>query len=260
MAITAISRDWGVSPSIVRVTATNTLAQITTAGYLTTEAANIEALQNGAFEWVEGDLVCINYSDGEGFFTRDADDNTFVTEPDPGALSETLQANRVFVGSAGNVATGVAMSGDATIVSNGTLTIEDDAITTAKILDDAVTTDKIVDDAVTTAKILDDAVTTAKILDANVTLAKLAAAIAPSHVVKFAGEEQTTGGGGATETFTVTGALETDLVFTQMIADGTNDVTILESSITAADTLTVVFSADPAGDTDFAYQVLRATA
>jgi hypothetical protein len=105
-----------------------------------------------------------------------------VTGAIDGSLA--LSTNYILVGDALSAATGVAMSGDATIVDGGALTIENDAITTVKILDDAVTTAKILDDAVTTAKILDanvtsakildDAVTTAKILDANVTAVKLA--------------------------------------------------------------------------------------
>ena len=71
MAITAISRDWGVDPSIVRVTTTDDLATITTTGYLATQEANIELLQNGSFEWLDTDFILIYYVDGEGFFVRD---------------------------------------------------------------------------------------------------------------------------------------------------------------------------------------------
>ena len=66
----------------------------------------------------------------------------------------------------------------------GTEKLDDNAVTTAKILDANVTTDKLADNAVTTAKILDanvttdkladNSVTTAKIKDANVTTDKLA--------------------------------------------------------------------------------------
>jgi hypothetical protein len=132
--ITNIMRDWGVGPCIVRVTTTDDLAAITTAGYLTDEEANIEALQNGEFEWVDGDMVAIFYSDGEGFFTRDSTDNTFVALATvPGTLSNTLQDGRIFVGSAGNVATGVPMSGDATIINTGAVTLANNAVTTAKL-------------------------------------------------------------------------------------------------------------------------------
>jgi hypothetical protein len=239
MAILSIQRDWGVSPSIVRITTDDSLATITTAGYLTgtAVAASIEALQNGSFEWVEGDLVAIVYDGGEGFFTRDASDNTFVAETVPGSLSETLINGRVFVGNASNVATGVAMSGDVAIVANGTTTIQADAITTAKILDDAVTT--------------------AKILNANVTVAKLATALQPSHVVKYAGKEED-GGGSATVAITVTGVAATDIVFAQLQAS-TNAVNIQKVTPTT-NTITVLMSGDPGASTVISYQALRAIA
>lgn len=65
--------------------------------------------------------------------------------------------------------------GDITVSSTGTVwTIDNDAITTVKILDANVTTAKIADLNVTTAKIADLNVTTAKIADVNVTTAKIA--------------------------------------------------------------------------------------
>lgn len=140
----------------------------------------------------------------------------------------TLTSGNILVGSAGNVPTSVAMSGDATIIANGTLTIANNAITTAKIL------------------------------NGNVTLAKLATGITPSHVVKFAGQE-TTVGGAAAEAFTVTGALDTDLAFVQIVDNGSSNVTALQAVMTA-DTLTVTFSANPGADTIFNYQILRAAA
>ena len=52
----------------------------------------------------------------------------------------------------------VAMSGDATLASNGALTIANDAVEQAMIADDAVGADQLADNAVTQAKIADDAV------------------------------------------------------------------------------------------------------
>lgn len=138
-----------------------------------------------------------------------------------------LTSGNILVGSAGNVPTAVAMSGDATIIASGALTIANDAITTAKIL------------------------------NANVTLAKLAAGITPSHVIKFA-NQLTTVGGAATEAFTVTGAVgATDRAFVQVVNDGTGNVTVLEAVVTD-NTLTVTFSANPGNDTVFNYQIIRA--
>lgn len=140
----------------------------------------------------------------------------------------SLPSGNILVGSAGNVPTSVTMSGDATIVASGALTIANDAITTAKIL------------------------------NANVTLAKLASGITPSHVVKFAGQP-TTVGGAAAEAFAIPGVLATDLAFVQIVDDGTANVTALQAVCTV-DTLTVTFSANPGADCIFNYQILRAAA
>ena len=138
----------------------------------------------------------------------------------------TLASGNVLVGSAGGVATSVAMSGDATIIASGALTIAANAITTAKIL------------------------------DANVTLAKLAAGITPSHVIKFA-NQVTTVGGAAAEAFTVTGAVgATDRAFVQVVDDGGSNVTVLQAVVTD-NTLTVTFSANPGNDTIINYQLIR---
>lgn len=142
---------------------------------------------------------------------------------------EALTSGNILVGSAGNVATSVAMSGDATIIASGALTIANDAITTAKIL------------------------------NANVTLAKLAAGITPSHVIKYAGQ-LTTVGGAAAEAFTVTGAVgATDRAFVQIVNDGTANVTVLQAVVTD-NTLTVTFSLNPGNDCVFNYQIIRAAA
>ena len=67
MAITAISRDWGIDPQIVRIVSTDTLAVITAAGYLAAQATTIAALNNGAFQWRTDDAVLISYSGGKDF-------------------------------------------------------------------------------------------------------------------------------------------------------------------------------------------------
>ncbi len=65
--------------------------------------------------------------------------------------------------------------GDITVAGVGTVwTIDNNAVTTAKIADANVTAAKLAADSVTTVKILDANVTTAKIADANVTTAKIA--------------------------------------------------------------------------------------
>lgn len=186
MAITAISRDWGVNPSIVRVTTTDDLAVITVAGYVTAQLPNIELINNGDFEWVAGDFVAIVYGDGQGFFTYDPINFTFVAEAIvPGSLTDVLANGHIFVGNAGNVATGVAVTGVLAITNAGVTSLA----------------------------------------NGSVLLAALSAGIAPSHVVKFAAQ-YTTVGGAAAEAIAIAGLLATDLVYIQLKAPGTNTVTV----------------------------------
>lgn len=145
--ITNISTDWGVSPRIVRIVTTDDLAVITTAGYVTAQAANIELIQNGNFEWTATDEVLISYGDGQGFFTYDAATAAFVAQPTaPGSLSDDLTSAHIFVGNGANVATDTAMTGDIAITNAGVTTIQNNAVTTAKIIDGAVTTGKLSED------------------------------------------------------------------------------------------------------------------
>lgn len=73
MAITAIARDWGVSPSIVRISSSDSLSAVGTAGYLTAQLANIEALNAGPFEWTISDFVLVYASNVWGFFSVSSD-------------------------------------------------------------------------------------------------------------------------------------------------------------------------------------------
>jgi hypothetical protein len=172
MSITNLSTDWGTYPRIVRITTTDTLGTITTNGYLQTAAVitAIAGIQNGTFQWTPEDYCLIFYNGGEGFFTVDYTTNYKFTAAAtvPGTLSDTLASGNIFVGNAGNVATGVAMtglvaitnagvtsvplasthllvgsaggaaasvalSGDATLANTGALTIAANAVTSAKI-------------------------------------------------------------------------------------------------------------------------------
>lgn len=72
--------------------------------------------------------------------------------------------------------------------------IADGSVTTDKIADGAVTTPKIADSNVTTLKIADSNVTTAKINAGAVTLAKLDSGISPVGVIKFSNRFTTVGG------------------------------------------------------------------
>jgi hypothetical protein len=127
MSITAIGRYFVGDPNIVAIVTDDNLATITTAGYLTGAAiaADIEALQNGEFQWTDTDIVLINYAPDNlvNWFKYDADNATFVANPAAGGLSNSLLNGRIFVGNASNIATGVAMSGDITTTNAGVTSI-----------------------------------------------------------------------------------------------------------------------------------------
>ncbi len=54
-------------------------------------------------------------------------------------LSNSLTSANIFVGNGSNIATGVPLSGDASLANSGALTISNNAITSAKIIDGAIT-------------------------------------------------------------------------------------------------------------------------
>lgn len=127
MSITAIGRYFVGNPNIVSVVTDDDLADITTAGYLSSAAivADIEALQNGDFQWTDTDIVLICYAPSFliNWFKYDATNETFVANPAAGGLSNTLLDGRIFVGNGANIATGVLPSGDVTLNNAGVTAI-----------------------------------------------------------------------------------------------------------------------------------------
>lgn len=73
MAITGITRDWGDNVAIVRINTTSTLSQAAAAGYITAQSANIEAINNGAFQWLTTDMTLVQASDGWMFASISSD-------------------------------------------------------------------------------------------------------------------------------------------------------------------------------------------
>jgi hypothetical protein len=217
----------GVLPSLCYINTDDTIAEVTTTGYLNKEVANglqislpcIAAVSTKATPTSAAQVGWYQISHVGANWSLVVGSNEVIALPD----------GQILVGNASGIATAVAMSGDATIANTGALTIAANAITTAKIL------------------------------NANVTLAKLAAGITPSHIIKFA-NQVTTVGGAAAEAFTVTGAVAaTDRAFVQVVNDGTANVTVLQAVVTS-NTLTVTFSADPGNDAVINYQIIRAAA
>lgn len=83
MSILSIKRDYGINPSIVRMTVDNTLEELTTPGYLFREKASLAEINEGAFQWNDTDYVLIYYSGTWGFFTYNQDDDYFDSAPLP---------------------------------------------------------------------------------------------------------------------------------------------------------------------------------
>lgn len=69
MSITSITRDWGIVPCIVRMVSTDTLSTVGSAGYITAQAANIIAVNEGAFTWLPSDVVLVDAADGWSFYS-----------------------------------------------------------------------------------------------------------------------------------------------------------------------------------------------
>lgn len=78
MAITSIDRDYGVSPSIVRLSTTDNYAAITASDYLTSQFVNIFNINGGVFGFLASDLICCYYNGGHAFFSLSSDFSTLV--------------------------------------------------------------------------------------------------------------------------------------------------------------------------------------
>lgn len=132
--ITSIKREFNLFPNAVGIVTTDDLTVITTAGYFGSQLAQVELLNNGVWQWELEDWIVIYYATAQiGFFTYDASTDAFVSLAANGGLSNTLPSGDIFVGNASNVATAVAMSGDATISNAGVLTIGAGSVTGSKI-------------------------------------------------------------------------------------------------------------------------------
>lgn len=127
MSITAIGRYFVGDPNIVSIVTDDNLAAITTAGYLTSTdiAADIELLNNGEFQWMDTDIILINYAPNflVNWFKYDSTNATFVANPAAGGLSNTLVNGNIWVGNVSNVAASVTPSGDVTITNAGVTAI-----------------------------------------------------------------------------------------------------------------------------------------
>jgi hypothetical protein len=206
--------------------------------------------------------------------------NVLVGNDTTAVVLDASDDTKIMVGN-GTTITSVAMSNDVTMDNAGAVTIAGGAVEPAMA---AITEGNVLVGNGSNVGVLLDASTTTQIMVGNGTTitsvamsndvamdnagavtiqasavekSMLAATVRPSHMIVYAAE-QTTAGSSATEAFTISGVLATDLAFVTLVDDGTGNVSIL-SVATTTDTLTVIFSADPQNDTIFTYQIVRAT-
>lgn len=153
--ISSIARNFDGNPNIVSIVTSADLATITTAGYLTNEATNIQQLQNGTFQWALTDIVLISYAPDflVNWFIYDPVNLTFIANPAAGGVTNTLPSGDIFVGNGSNLAQARALSGDATLSNTGVITVGAGAITGSKIANNAVDYAQLALDVAATATV-----------------------------------------------------------------------------------------------------------
>lgn len=198
----------GVNKFLLDASGMSITGDLSVTGTFAGTATNANTLTTGRNFSITGDVtapaISFNGSGNVALATTLASgvvNNTNVGASAAIAFSKlaSLTSGNVLVGNASNVATSVAVSGDATLANTGALTIANNAITNAKVSSSAaiafsklgaLTTGQIVAGnagvatattlggdatigATGTLTIANDAITTAKILNANVTAAKV---------------------------------------------------------------------------------------
>ncbi len=93
MSILNLVRDYGVNPAIVRMTSDDSYADITSAGYLTSQMADFNKINGGAFQWTPSDIVLCYYYTGWQFFTVSDDFTALTPFIDGGVTPTQVQQN-----------------------------------------------------------------------------------------------------------------------------------------------------------------------
>lgn len=123
MPITSIMRDWGTNPSIVRISSTDTLSDVTVTDYILSQENVISELNNGPFEWVVGDLVAVAANDGSNFFCFNGDDfHTLIDLPGGGGgidLPTTVNHIAVYTDTAGTLSENASPAINAGVIQSG---------------------------------------------------------------------------------------------------------------------------------------------
>ena len=112
-------------------------------------------------------------TDGDSVLTTDAAGNA-QWETRDNFVSSALTSGQILVGDAAGVATGVAVSGDATIDNTGAFSLAADSVASAEILDGSITADDLGTDSVGADEIATGAVGTDEVADNSLTADDLA--------------------------------------------------------------------------------------
>lgn len=149
---------------------------------------------------------------------------------DDAGISSTLTSANILVGNASNVATGVTMSGDATLSNTGAVTIANNAVTSAKILDGSIVDSDIANATITAGKLAQSSATAGQVLKWNGTAWAPAAddgissTLTSANILVGNASHVATGvamSGDATLSNTGALAIANDAVTSSKIADGT---------------------------------------
>lgn len=129
--VTSVTGLVGVTPRVVYIDTNDTLATVTTAGYLNAAQANGASFKESDMALVtlksspsatSVQVAWLEVSYASGDWSLSASSST-----------TPLASGHILVGSAAGVATDVAMSGDATMANTGAITIANGAVSKAKL-------------------------------------------------------------------------------------------------------------------------------
>ena len=124
-------------------------------------------------------ISAVTFADNKLVITEDGDEKEVdLSDLEDGGTPSTLPEGNIYLGDNNNQPQTVKIQGDITIAANGTVTITNGVITSAKLQDGAVTANKIANSAITTDKVANNAVTSGKINNDAVTRDKIASNVA----------------------------------------------------------------------------------
>lgn len=219
MTILSIKRDFVGDPNIVRIEDSASYATLSAVGYYATQTAAVEAINYGTFEFVEGDMILINYSDGEGFFTYNSSTYSFIPEAGTAGVTLPTVANdfAIFTNTTGQLADSGKSATDNT--KTKVVMLDNPTVTAGNIATFSATDGTLDDSGVAPAAFMP----AGAIIGDNVPL---------------------TGSGAGPYSFTVPGA-NSNTVVTGSVVESTAPVSVVACYVTGANTCEVVFSADP---------------